>query len=172
MNTWFSHGLPLSDFDSFIKPPEKCCRKCMESCYNLTECEACLTSIRNNGARLSTYVVRRELCDSLEKFLVSVQVNEHIAALVPSYCEKSLASVILENSSKFIVLSDALDFMTIFNIDHEITVRIAEFVMKNIKDISVTSDCTDEEEILSSDDSEEDISDEAATDSSEYYDSE
>ena len=50
--------------------------------------------------------------------------------------------------------------------------RIAEFVMKNIKDISVTSDCTDEEEILSSDDSEEDISDEAATDSSEYYDSE
>ena len=173
MNQWFCHGLPLSDFKSFLKPPEKCCSKCMERCNNLTECEACLTSIKNSSARVVTSVVKKELCDALEKFLISLQVNEHVPVSVPSYSEESLASVIIENFKKFTVLSDVLDFLEIFNIDHEVNVRIAEFVMKNINDDSVTSDCADEEDPDSSDDSEKESRDEAAaaTDSSEYYDS-
>ena len=99
--------------------------------------------------------------------------HEHVPASVPSYSEESLASVIIENFKKFTVLSDVLDFLEIFNIDHKVNVRIAEFVMKNIKDDSVTSDCADEEDPDSSDDSEKEFSDEAAaTDSSEYYDTE
>ena len=172
MNEWFSHGRPLSDFDTFLKPPEKCCSQCMESCINLTECEACLTSIRNNSARLGSKGVSKKLCDSLEKFLVSLHVNEHVPESVPSYCEKSLASIILENCNKFVVLSDAFDFLKIFNIDHEINLRIAKFVMKSLNDFSITSDSDEDEEPSSSDESEKDSSDEAGTDSTEYYDSE
>ena len=135
MNKWFSHGQPLAEFESFEKQPEDCCSKCMESCIERTQCEMCSRNLTSNAPKYET-VVKKDFVDCLKNFLLAINVNDHVSAPTPSYCEENLASAIIENISKFHLTSDALDFLKIFNFDHETNVSIIKFVVKNFKDFS------------------------------------
>jgi hypothetical protein len=171
MNKWFSHGLEMTDFETFVKPPEECCSKCMETCIDLTECEVCLSKLRNNAPRTEN-VANKEMVKSLRDFLIALHVNDHVSVSTPPYSEETLAGVILENFDKFKVISDVVDFLKIFNFESKINVLVAEFIVKRFKDLSSVAGICKADISFSSEDSVNSSNDEDCSDSSEYFDSE
>ena len=170
MNKWFSHQKEISEFDSFTKVPEECCNICMQNCLNETGCQDCLFKLKSHSPRIEV-TPSKQMIKSLENFLSSLQINEHLPESTPPYCEDSLAAVILENLEKFDNISDIKTYLTIFNLKPEVNALISQFIMSSFKDFSEENASGSENMYEDSENScEED--DELISDSSEYFDSE
>ena len=158
----------MSDFEPFVKPPEDCCSKCMESCVNLTGCETCLVKLRHNSPR-TEIVPSKVMISSLKDFLLTLNINDQVPVSTPTYSEETLASVILQNLAKFRFISDIMNYLEIFSFESEINLLIAEFIMSSFKDSLVEKTSCSEE--VSDDDSETTSDEKNDSDSSEYFDS-
>ena len=161
----------MSEFESFLKQPEDCCSYCMETCFNLTECENCSIKLKKNSPKCEL-VVNKAMVNSLRDFLVDININNEVLQPTPPYCEETLSSVLLQKLMKFNSVSDIVDYLNIFNLKENIKAVVADYIIRNfIGSLVEKADSSDE---LSEDESSEDnVSSESdcITDSSEYFDS-
>ena len=106
---------------------------------------------------------------SLKDFLLTLNINDQVPASSPTYCEETLAAVILQNLAKFSFISDIVDYLKIFSFESEINLLVAEFIMSSFKDS--LEEKTSYSEEVSDDDSEITSDEKHDSDSSEYFDS-
>ena len=142
----------------------------MESCISLNNCELCLEKLKNNSPE-KEFVPSKKMMTSLKDFLCTLDINEEVSASSPQYSEETLATVILQNVSKFKDNSDVLDYLNIFSFEPEIRMLVSQFIMCLMKDALIyQTSCSDE---VSDDDSDDNSSgeEEKLSDSSEYFDS-
>ena len=164
MNKWFSHGQEMSDFETIVKHPEHCCSRCMESCINLSGCDACLVKLRSNSPR-AEIVPSKETIISFKDYLCTLNINDPEAESTPPYSEETLAAVILNSVARFNDASDIVNYLKIFNFETEINLLVAEYIMSRLKEKTICSERVSDEDSENSDD------DKNSSASSEYFDS-
>ena len=125
INSWFCHD--LSELEGCLKPAEYCCNVCMAVCAQISGCQECESKLDASKPKLR-YQYPSKKVDELSKFLESLCVNRATNPNTPKYEEKSLACEILDSLSENNEDVDIKSYLSIYNLDNDVTEKIVEFI--------------------------------------------